>query len=970
MALKKNSDVFFHAKKILNSSKSTVTRRVKEVLRHHETRDLRAKANHGEIEDVLRGLAKFEKKRISAPVVAGNLIGMQLGSDEKIIALSKTAEHLLKEYPDSTLLLTLLVIGVAKSGEYEKAHDLLIEKIEEIRGIRYGRKLKRVERDRLDALLKLWRTLDLVIRNEMAWAREDGGIHGYEKIPFLDELTTDNPGNLDTQSILFFAEPYLQGRSTEKYLVNCQRSWDAANTIQTRMKAITAMMRTGVRRTPDYHDGYNLARDYYEQTWPDIDELINTVRKNNIVPHALASGRMRLLREALKLAREVGADEHVAALVSCIRDSLDGVNARNVIWVATHALIVHDRTTFRELTIDLVKNHPSGPKALTDITSFLMWATLAEEYEYACEVFEKFPTQIKRSQAGLNYANILQRMNRFGAAEKSARSVMDVTLSKPHLLCPFKLWNTLRRVGELGFAASSADLYRMVPQPKNPKGVIFVLARSLEQARRTPMVVLMELKRQGWAVVPLFKGILPIEKTGMSGIDRYAGAVTMELVIAKDREGTFEPASKFKANLSKGKITWRDMDFSQMVWEEASVNRRRYNVDYTCPALIKYVGQLERTCKATAIILEDLEKNEEMANLRAGFLIQFNNRLPDVVARFYCEKYGDPEKRFCIHSANGYQNYFNNFSTNVSTKCTMRNMTLHPETRTASFPVPEEFEAFYQENKHLTSHILEEVEEVTRVKRSTAGTKEMPLEARVALRYIEDWKAKGGKVACAFGKVVCDSGVPIDGGPAHKNMKEWLNHTINSVKDSNTLLLIKPHPHELNEQIACFLTEKFEDLIEVEQNPNVMFLGHRWFDIHMLNGMVDVGLIYNGTTAIELGLMEIPCLLCGHYGPIDYPIGHMVPKNKRHYRSLVRFENEIQVADDLRARAAMWLYYMQGDNVMVDYRYNARQITNKFLYPSYWFEEDIKKYLVHGDPHVNRLAEQAVQFEKKQLTDA
>ena len=964
MALRKNSDVFSHVRKIANASKLGVTQNVTRALRQHEVIHLRSTAGRGKIEETLIGLAKFEKKRISAPIIAGNLIGKQLDNDEKIISVGKIAEGLLGTYPDSTLLMTLTVIGAAKSGEYERAHDLLVEKIDEIRGLRYGQKRKRVDKDRLGALLKLWRTLDLVIRNEMAWAREDGGVYGYEKISFLDELEADNAGNLDTQTVLFFAEPFLQGRSMEKYLVTCVRSWDAATTIQERMKSIAAMIRTGVRRAPDYHDGYNVGREYYEKTWSDIDGLITTVNQNFSVLPALANGRMRLLREALKLAREVGSPDQIEKLVTCIRNSLDGVNGKSVVWVASHALILHDIGAFRDLTIKYVKAHPAGPKVMTDITSFLMWATLAEEFQLACKVFEQFPSRVHRSQAGLNYANVLQRMNRFGAAEKAARTVLDLTLSKPHLLCPFKLWNTLRRVGELGFAQSSADLYRMVPQPKKPKGVIFVLARSLEQVRRTPLVVLMELKRQGWAVVPLTNGILPIEKTDIPAIDRYGGIISLDLHIAKNREDLVKPPEDFKVNLSKGQIKWRSMDFSQMVWEEASVNRRRYNIDYTCPALLKYVGQLEKTCEATAAVLTDLEENKELADMRAGFLIQFNNRLPDVVARFYCEKHGDPEKRFCIHSANGYQNYFNNFSTNVSTKCTIRNMTLHPETRTASFPVPEEFEAFYRKNKHMTAQILEEVEEVTRVKRSTLGANEMPLEARVALRYIEDWKAKGGKVACAFGKVVCDSGVPIDGGPAHKNMKEWLNHSIECVKDSNTLLLIKPHPHELNEQIACFLTETFEDLIEVEKNENVMLLGHRWFDIHMLNDMVDIGLIYNGTTAIEMGLMEIPCLLCGHYGPIDYPIGHMSPENKRHYRSLVRFEKDTVIADDLRERAAMWLYYMQGDKVMMDYRYNARQITNKFLYPSYWFEDDVEKYLQQGDENVTRLAQQAVQFEK------
>jgi hypothetical protein len=49
-------------------------------------------------------------------------------------------------------------------------------------------------------------------------------------------------------------------------------------------------------------------------------------------------------------------------------------------------------------------------------------------------------------------------------------------------------------------------------------------------------------------------------------------------------------------------------------------------------------------------------------------------------------------------------------------------------------------------------------------------------------------------------------------------------------------------------------------------------------DLQDLDGLIDIGVIYNGTSAAELGLLGIPCVLCGHFAPIDYPIGH---RNRR-----------------------------------------------------------------------------------------
>src|SRR5204862_498482 len=58
-------------------------------------------------------------------------------------------------------------------------------------------------------------------------------------------------------------------------------------------------------------------------------------------------------------------------------------------------------------------------------------------------------------------------------------------------------------------------------------------------------------------------------------------------------------------------------------------------------------------------------------------------------------------------------------------------------------------------------------------------------------RRILEWRARGGKVACLFGRVVCDSAVPFDGGPVHSDLRDWLRHSIEAVRGSNTLLLIK-----------------------------------------------------------------------------------------------------------------------------------------------------------------------------------
>ena len=189
-------------------------------------------------------------------------------------------------------------------------------------------------------------------------------------------------------------------------------------------------------------------------------------------------------------------------------------------------------------------------------------------------------------------------------------------------------------------------------------------------------------------------------------------------------------------------------------------------------------------------------------------------------------------------------------------------------------------------------------------------------------------------------------------------MADWLNHSIESVRGTDTLLLIKPHPHELKNEIGSFLTEYFRDLIVGELPDNVIYLGHDWFDLADMKELIDVGTVFNGTTSTELALLEIPGILCSHFAPIDYPIGQIVPRDRDHFRRLLCGEEETKLAPDVPLRAATWMKYLSGNDRIRDYRYHSRQITNKVVSPPYWFREDMAEYILNGDPNIDIIVDE------------
>jgi len=912
-------------------------------------------------------MAQLEKIKQPTELQAGKLIARQLDSEVGRSRIFKASTAALVKHPDSIFLLHIKTLCQAMAGDYRAAGEALIERISS--ASRSGKSLSR----RQSIMLRdSWRVVDLVARGKMDWLEDSGS---YKDLLAKNEsdqgstsdgaavasdcpngIVSDNARSeiLEAESSLDFKEHALQGRLREDYLRACEREFGEAKLLNGKLKAVTEMLRTGIRHIPDYTESYDMARQKLETLLPEIRELSSRVpvKPKKPMDHIMNVCTFVNLAHRLGLVDE--KKRCVAHLVELSKTESFGPR----LWPAVGELSKHpEDITTANLIVLRIKHHI--PQNDREVRNFLRWANNSGEYQEADKLRARMPKRLLRKEGMLGYVNILQRQGRLKEAIQLTRDIHGELMSNPSTANTFANFRLIKRVGELDFLIKTARIFASVPQPKDPQGVILIAPRNIDHLRRYPLMVLIEMKRRGWAVVPIVEGLLPNEKTGIDEIDIMNGAVR-QVVQLKDKADSLMPDVDFHCDLPNGILRWGELDLSHSLWEDAAINRRRYTIEYGCPELQKYLGGLANWAKVMARVLKYADNLWQKNSIPTASVSLFSCRLPDSIFRSYCEKYGDPEEFFFLHAANGYQNYFTNFSTNISERFVLRNMTRAKHVRSGSFPIPENFERYYAERVDQAPAILKDFEDVTKVKRSTGSNTQRSPEAVQVVEKIESWRRSGGKVACAFGKVVCDSGVPFDGGPAHASMKDWINHAIRSVQGSDTLLLIKPHPHEINNQIATFPTEYFADLLEEPVGHNAVVLGHRWFDIHDMKDFVDLGLIYNGTTTVELGLLGIPCVLAGHFAPIDYPVGHAVPKDRDEFQALLRFEKAIDVAPDIKERSAVWLDYMSNESFTQPYRYHTRPVTNKVLYPPRWITDDLQRYEDDGDPAILELAGRAL----------
>jgi hypothetical protein len=902
-------------------------------------------------------IARFEAIERNAPVAAGDVIARQMVSDVGRERIRKAAAAALEQMPKSVFLLYLQSATSAKAGDFVQASRALTDNIAatSMRKTSTSAENKATKRH-FDSLCNSWRVVDLIARENMGWLDAERGA-SYAQLTSKDIQA--RAGATTHSWVLDFKEPMLQGRDEAGYINMCENEFALAETLIIKLKLIKEIVREGARKQLTYHNAYIAAKRAYDGVRAELAQLVKEGH-NVSLSAKVALTTLQTLILAMDVCRELNLKNELNGFKNDIVAYSKIAGFAEARWIMLPALIAEDTEIWGDKTYQILKAIGKNPERERDLKAYFQWAMHMREFEAAEAIFNKLSSAQRAAPSVLYYVNILQRQSRFSEAINIVKVVHAHMLAKPAQLNTLQHWNLIRRYGELYFLHDTANLYKKVKQPKRPKGVVLVGARNIDQLRKYPLLVLIELKRRGWAVVPLVEGLLPREKCGNKKIDALNGCLTIELSVRPEVQHLLPPVENFVSDPSRGILRWGKLNFDHALLEDARIGRRTFDVDLTCPSLSADLGRLSEWSEHFARATKYAHSVIRASGVRVGLLSLFNSRMPDALFRPYCDLYGDKENFFCLQTANGYENYFTNFSTSISTKCVVRNMTEFSEVRSSSLPIPALFDQFYEANKSNVTDVIERVEQVATIRRTTGNVQEPAPEAILCENKINEWRAQGGKVACLFGRVVCDSAVPYDGGPAHKDIKDWLRHSIDAVRGSDTLLLIKPHPHELNEQIATYLNQYFVDLMPSDVPENVIVLGHRWFDIQSLKRFVDLGLIFNGTTAVELALLEIPAVMCGYFGASDYPVGHIIPKNRKHYENLLQFKSRSKPAPDMRNRAAMWLEYMSNSRFTIPYRYQSRPITNKTVYPPYWIKEDVQAYLKYGDRNIDILADRIV----------
>ncbi len=510
------------------------------------------------------------------------------------------------------------------------------------------------------------------------------------------------------------------------------------------------------------------------------------------------------------------------------------------------------------------------------------------------------------------------------------------------------------------WADASTELNRVNPLQKNHNSIIFFVNDYSLVCGANAFPLLLSAKKQGIQIVPTSSRTIDtptsLERTDP---DLFALAGIMDGRINKNQPLKLKLQKPWKIDIKNKFIGFEDLNFFQPLYEFIARYQFDFFYNYETDIFTRFkTGFFMQLIENTINYIEHIEKYA-ISHDKSIYFVGFAPHFPhNAVYRIYCENRGFKNKLNYIVTAAGYDNYFNNISeAKTQTFCGL-NLTTHRDSRSCFLGTKEGFNKYYKNTEVEREAQLDKAKQWINLRRSTGEkSKDLNDHQKRTLSIIDQYKKKGRKIFIANGKVVFDLAVFYTKGIIHNDMSHWITDSVKAMKDSENLLLIKPHPHELNRNLT--MTSEplcgFTSLIKETIPDNVIILGHKDFNLFELMSLVDAALIWNGTSSLEFAIANIPVYVFDEWAFKDYPIGFYKLKTQEEYYNLLKADKIESTPQELRNRAIAFLNYMSSHDIIKENPYAETSSLNFHQFSkSKIKKKSVRKYLQKGNIELDK----------------
>ena len=512
------------------------------------------------------------------------------------------------------------------------------------------------------------------------------------------------------------------------------------------------------------------------------------------------------------------------------------------------------------------------------------------------------------------------------------------------------------------FYLAANDYVGKLASPTRTEVQGFVVVYNLRKQVLAGLMVPMAgpLMNQGYPLKALSAGTVATPATGIPAFDRLEGCIAPggSRVVGKPQK----LAHDWTIDWPAGVVEADGINYYTYFQERLARVAKAYRIDILeHPESAKKFDQLLRQSDVALSMCERVLDLALEEGKPVRIATQGTHFAPAGIIREWCLQVGRKHGIHAVALSVGYENYYSNLTSLEATTVAVEDLTAQPTVRQPFLGSLHRLEAALAEDPTLDADPDEQVlswivQDRSRVELSSQGRDDV-------IDRVELTRAAGGKVFVALGKVTVDFAAPGDCGFAHADFVEWVNHLVEAVAGTDNLLLIKPHPHELREEIVKEGVQRLRDLIVPGLPENVVFLDHNAFNTHELADLVDAAFLWNGTAILEFSVLGVPVVPASVWAERDYPVGFEVLGTRGDYERVLRGERELTMPPGAARRSAAMLRLMRSEHVAIPYAYVRRAATNLDTRAPWLDVEMLQKLAENPDPYVERAASRFFEFD-------
>ncbi|WP_416799363.1 hypothetical protein [Ciceribacter azotifigens] len=543
----------------------------------------------------------------------------------------------------------------------------------------------------------------------------------------------------------------------------------------------------------------------------------------------------------------------------------------------------------------------------------------------------------KRKRSTLSLKNdeafLLRYMGRFDeAAEKyaeidayAAENLLARASDKPpadRFTIMSRFWPS-RTSDELEYIRSVHTLLQSCPRGVVDDSVVVICPSSFSAFTQMPVHALAELRSRGCSIISLLPGCIQSDEVSPDIDENVSNSIFPHYLSDKatlkkvpSQEWVFDPEKK--------NIAYNGINFYYTIHNTMGIIFRCYDVAWRDPIVLGHVRRYQVAIEAMFDKHERLVRFSQETGRKVKVILTEIQQGISHALRLIAETAGSHDYVELFHICNGFEAYHSNLvrSQSAQFQC-IANVSRHPEVSLAYRPSVHVYREWFTNATPEQKASAEALAYATRVD-----------ETAVRRPLAEELRFPGRPIIVLLGKILPDLARPNDYGFLHSDIKEWLADCCQFAHTHQINLLLKPHPDETKSQVSLYVNQEFVELLEdVPKEFHPIILDRRAYPIPALRDWADGVLMWGGNSSVELGLLGIPSMICGYYGSMDVPVGHLTPDTRERFEEFLLGKIDKELLADVRSNTIAFLSYVLHPNHTMPSRFNNRSMYNAEVWP-------------------------------------